>query len=91
MKTLDGRASLRATTPDRLPIVGRLAAGLWVSTGHGARGLTWSAWLAEYLASRIEDTPSPLPADLAEALRPERFDERAAKKLARKPARRQQR
>lgn len=91
LKTLDGRASLRATTPDRLPIVGRLADGLWVSTGHGARGLTWSAWLAEYLASRIEDTPSPLPADLAEALRPERFDERAAKKLARKPARRQQR
>lgn len=95
LATLDGRASLRATTPDRLPIVGRLADGLWVSTGHGARGLTWSAWLAEYLAARIEGTPSPLPADLAEALRPTRFDERSAKKLARKqarkPAQRQQR
>ena len=80
---LAGRASLRATTPDRLPIVGRLADGLWVSTGHGARGLTWSAWLAEYLASCIEGTPSPLPRDLARGLEPGRFDERAARKAAR--------
>ncbi|MCL7744032.1 FAD-dependent 5-carboxymethylaminomethyl-2-thiouridine(34) oxidoreductase MnmC [Guyparkeria hydrothermalis] len=80
---LAGRASLRATTPDRLPIVGRLSEGLWVTTGHGARGLTWSAWLAEYLASRIEGTPSPLPRDLAEGLDPMRFDERAARKAAR--------
>ncbi len=79
---LQGRASLRATTPDRLPIVGRIADGLWVSTGHGARGLTWSAWLAEFVASQIEQTPSPLPADLAEGLRPQRFDERAARKQA---------
>ena len=80
---LTGRASLRATTPDRLPIVGRLAEGLWVSTGHGARGLTWSAWLAEYLASCIEGTPSPLPRDLAAGLEPGRFEARAARKLAR--------
>jgi len=81
---LEGRASLRATTPDRLPIVGSLAEGLWVTTGHGARGLTWSAWLAEYLASAIQGTPSPLPADLVEGLRPGRFDERAARKAARR-------
>lgn len=80
---LQGRASLRATTPDRLPIVGRFADGLWVSTGHGARGLTWSAWLAEFLASQIEKTPSPLPRDLADGLCPQRFDERAARKQAR--------
>ncbi|WP_322520574.1 FAD-dependent 5-carboxymethylaminomethyl-2-thiouridine(34) oxidoreductase MnmC [Guyparkeria halophila] len=80
---LQGRASLRATTPDRLPIVGQVADGLWVSTGHGARGLTWSAWLGEYLAAQIEQTPSPLPRDLAEGLRPQRFDERAAHKQAR--------
>lgn len=81
---LTGRASLRATTPDRLPIVGQLAEGLWVSTGHGARGLTWSAWLAEYLASCIEGTPSPLPRDLAAGLEPGRFDERAARKAAKR-------
>ncbi|MFI9654276.1 FAD-dependent 5-carboxymethylaminomethyl-2-thiouridine(34) oxidoreductase MnmC [Guyparkeria sp. GHLCS8-2] len=84
---LQGRASLRATTPDRLPIVGRIADGLWVSTGHGARGLTWSAWLAEYLAAQIEQTPSPLPRDLADGLRPQRFDERAARKQARRGGR----
>ncbi len=75
---LQGRASVRATTPDRLPIVGALAPGLWVSTGHGARGLTWSAWLAEYLVSRITGTPSPLPRSLAAGLEPQRFAQREA-------------
>jgi tRNA 5-methylaminomethyl-2-thiouridine biosynthesis bifunctional protein len=79
---LEGRASLRATTPDRLPMVGELAEGLWVSTGHGARGLTWSAWLSEFILSRIEGTPSPLPRSLAEGLRPQRFEEREARKRA---------
>ncbi|MGM0515978.1 MAG: FAD-dependent 5-carboxymethylaminomethyl-2-thiouridine(34) oxidoreductase MnmC [Pseudomonadota bacterium] len=77
---LEGRASVRATTPDRLPMVGELAEGLWISTGHGARGLTWSAWLSEFILSRIEGTPSPLPRSLAEGLRPQRFDEREARK-----------
>lgn len=79
---LEGRASIRATTPDRLPMVGELAEGLWISTGHGARGLTWSAWLSEYLLSRIEGTPSPLPRSLAAGLQPQRFDEREARKRA---------
>ena len=79
---LEGRASVRATTPDRLPMVGELAEGLWISTGHGARGLTWSAWLSEFILSRIEGTPSPLPRSLAEGLRPQRFDEREARKRA---------
>ncbi|MDG4867531.1 FAD-dependent 5-carboxymethylaminomethyl-2-thiouridine(34) oxidoreductase MnmC [Guyparkeria sp. 1SP6A2] len=77
---LQGRASVRATTPDRLPIVGGLAPGLWVSTGHGARGLTWSAWLAEYLASRMAGTPSPLPRYLAAGIEPQRFAQRAARR-----------
>lgn len=77
---LQGRASIRATTPDRLPIVGGLGTGLWVSTGHGARGLTWSAWLAEYLVSRIAGTPSPLPRSLAEGLDPQRFAQREARR-----------
>ncbi|MFW6322213.1 MAG: FAD-dependent 5-carboxymethylaminomethyl-2-thiouridine(34) oxidoreductase MnmC, partial [Guyparkeria sp.] len=79
---LHGRASVRATTPDRLPLVGELVEGLWISTGHGARGLTWSAWLAEYILSRIEGTPSPLPRSLAAGLQPQRFDEREARKRA---------
>ncbi|MFO7582128.1 FAD-dependent 5-carboxymethylaminomethyl-2-thiouridine(34) oxidoreductase MnmC, partial [Guyparkeria sp.] len=79
---LHGRASIRATTPDRLPVVGELAEGLWISTGHGARGLTWSAWLAEFLVSCIDGTPSPLPRSLAEGLQPQRFDEREARRAA---------
>jgi tRNA 5-methylaminomethyl-2-thiouridine biosynthesis bifunctional protein len=77
---LRGRASARATTPDRLPLVGEVAPGVWVHGGHGARGLAWSAWLAESILASITDTPSPLPASLAATLRPQRFDERAARR-----------
>src|SRR5690606_2389629 len=30
-----GRTAMRATTPDRLPYIGMLEEGLWISVGHG--------------------------------------------------------
>lgn len=36
---VDRFVAIRATTPDRIPITGRLEPGLWVSAGHGAHGL----------------------------------------------------
>lgn len=47
--------------------------GLYLSLGHGARGLAWSALCAETLASAVNDEPSPLPRPLAQALHPARF------------------
>lgn len=76
---LTGRVGFRATTPDRLPLVGALpggasdaAAGAYTLLGLGSRGLVWAALAAEYLASRICSEPSPLEADLARALDPAR-------------------
>lgn len=77
--TLPGRVGFRPMSPDRLPQVGALAPGLWLLGGFGARGLVWSQLCAEHLASMMSGDPLPLESDLAQALRPQRFAERAAR------------
>jgi tRNA 5-methylaminomethyl-2-thiouridine biosynthesis bifunctional protein len=72
-----GRVSLRATSRDRLPIVGEMPgqSGLMINTGHGSRGLTWCPLLAEVLAASCCGEPNPVPLSLLRALRPERVIE----------------
>lgn len=101
---LSGRVGWRATTPDRLPLVGalpwsaeRLAAsphsrmeqvrllprerqaqgGLFVLSGLGSRGLTWSVLAADLLAHWVTGSPCPVEADLRDAMDPARFQARA--------------
>jgi tRNA 5-methylaminomethyl-2-thiouridine biosynthesis bifunctional protein len=77
---LDGRVGFRPMSPDRLPIVGPIAAndGLYVINGFGARGLVWAALCAELLASQIAGEPLPVEADLVRAVAPDRFAGRKA-------------
>jgi tRNA 5-methylaminomethyl-2-thiouridine biosynthesis bifunctional protein len=70
---LQGRVAFRATTPDRLPIIGALAPGLYAYTGLGSRGIVWSALGAELLASLIGGEALPVEADLVAAVSPQRF------------------
>jgi len=72
--TLDGRARIRATTPDHLPLCGELEPGLWVLGGLGSRGFTTAPLLGEHLAARLLGRPSPLPLHLSQALEPGRFE-----------------
>lgn len=61
----------RCTTPDRLPRVGPVGAGapgVWLNTGFGSRGLTWSVLCAEWLAARLHGEPWPVAASLAHPL-----------------------
>jgi tRNA 5-methylaminomethyl-2-thiouridine biosynthesis bifunctional protein len=74
---LAGRASVRATTRDHLPLAGRLAPGLFVLGGLGSRGFTLAPLLAEHVVALALGSPSPLPADLQSIVRPQRFAERA--------------
>ena len=84
---LHGRAAFRATTPDRLPIVGALPrdpdnpgerwAGLHVASGMGARGLVWGPLVAELLASMLEGDPLPVETGLGDAIDPARFIRRS--------------
>ena len=72
-KATGGRSSLRATTPDRMPYIGALDEGLYVSTGHGSRGLLSAPLGAEMIASAISREQSPVSTVLAAAVNPQRF------------------
>jgi tRNA 5-methylaminomethyl-2-thiouridine biosynthesis bifunctional protein len=75
MTAVSGRAALRATLPDRLPIVGAVGgqAGVYVAVGYASRGVVWAGLLGEALADQIIGQPSPLEADLMRAIAPQRF------------------
>ncbi|MFP5404256.1 MAG: bifunctional tRNA (5-methylaminomethyl-2-thiouridine)(34)-methyltransferase MnmD/FAD-dependent 5-carboxymethylaminomethyl-2-thiouridine(34) oxidoreductase MnmC [Gammaproteobacteria bacterium] len=70
-----GRAALRATLPDRLPLLGAPgdAPGLYVAAGYASRGLVWAGLLGETLADRITGQPLPLEKDVLMAIAPQRF------------------
>ncbi len=72
---LAGRAAVRCTSPDRLPLAGEFgtAAGLCVSTAHGARGLIGPPLCGEVIAAVLEGEPAPVSARLLAALDPARF------------------
>jgi len=73
-------AGVRCTTPTHLPSLGPLhrqtdageqeIGGVWVCTGMGSRGLTFSALCAELLAARIHGEPLPVEDRLARAMLP---------------------
>ena len=65
-----GRTSFRATTPDRLPYVGRVEAGLYVSLGHGSRGMISAPLAAEVIAAQLNDEMVPLTPELLRATDP---------------------
>jgi tRNA 5-methylaminomethyl-2-thiouridine biosynthesis bifunctional protein len=82
-RPLQGRASIRVTTPDYLPVAGAAPAsppGLFVLSGFGARGFCLAPLLAEHVAALALGAPSPLPQPLAAFVDPARFARRAARR-----------
>jgi tRNA 5-methylaminomethyl-2-thiouridine biosynthesis bifunctional protein len=80
---LEGRASIRATTADRLPLAGPAPGappGLFLLGGFGSRGFAMAPLLGEHVAALALGAPSPLPAPLAELVDPSRFRKRAARR-----------
>ena len=77
---VDGRVAFRAVTPDRLPVVGKIADGVYGAFAYGSRGLVWAALAAELIASELEGEPLPLEGKLVQALSPARFKMRAREK-----------
>jgi tRNA 5-methylaminomethyl-2-thiouridine biosynthesis bifunctional protein len=73
---LAGRAAVRCTSPDRLPLAGEVepGRGLCVSTAHGSRGLISPMLCGEVIAATLEGEPAPIPAQLVVALDPGRFE-----------------
>ena len=54
--------------------------GLWCVQGFGARGIVWSALMADLLVSQLEGAPLPLENDLVNAVDPGRFLIRPARR-----------
>jgi tRNA 5-methylaminomethyl-2-thiouridine biosynthesis bifunctional protein len=80
---LDGRASVRAATPDRLPLAGAApegTQGVFVLAGFGARGFTLAPLLAEQVAALALGAPQPLPSLSASIVDPARFSLREARR-----------
>jgi tRNA 5-methylaminomethyl-2-thiouridine biosynthesis bifunctional protein len=72
---LMGRASLRAATPDHMPLAGAMvgADGVYVLSGLSARGFTLAPLLAEHVAALILGAPSPLPRAVQTLVDPARY------------------
>ena len=72
MGELQAWASIRCTSPDRLPWVGPVDSenlpGLWLCTAMGARGLSWALLCADLLGSWAAGEPLPLKISHARAL-----------------------
>jgi tRNA 5-methylaminomethyl-2-thiouridine biosynthesis bifunctional protein len=78
---LEGRASIRAVTPDRLPLAGSAGApGLYVLSGFGSRGFSLAPLLAEHVAALALSAPSPISRAAANLVSPDRFARRAARR-----------
>lgn len=85
---LGGRVGWRLIAPDRLPLIGGLAAagapadqlrlqprrpGLIVCTGLASRGISWAALAGRLVAALALGSPRPLEAELLDAVDPLRF------------------
>jgi tRNA 5-methylaminomethyl-2-thiouridine biosynthesis bifunctional protein len=81
------RVAFRSVTPDRLPVAGEIAPGVYGAFAYGSRGLIWAALAAELIASRLEGEPLPVEGKLADAIDPLRFSRRAGSRGSR-PSRR---
>jgi tRNA 5-methylaminomethyl-2-thiouridine biosynthesis bifunctional protein len=72
-KPLSGRAAIRATTPDHLPLAGQVEDGLFVLGGLGGRGFGLAPLLAEHVVAGMLSLPSPLPRPLSCLVSPHRY------------------
>ena len=65
---LIGRASVRASFPGAMPLVGELSPQLYASLGHGTRGLITAGLCGEVIAAAACGQLLPLPLDVLSAL-----------------------
>lgn len=76
-----GRArATRTIASDRMPIVGELAPGLYVSTAHGSMGMVSAPFAAALIASRITGDFAPVDPAVAALVAPDRFRRRQARR-----------
>ena len=79
--SIEGRASVRAVSQDMMPLAGPTGlSGVYVLGGFGSRGFSLAPLLAEHVAALVMGAPSPISAEAAALVSPERFVWRAARR-----------
>ncbi len=63
-----GRSAIRTTTPSRVPYIGTLEPGLYVSLGHGSRGLLSAPLAAEIITDMATNAALPISSEIAQFL-----------------------
>ncbi|SFN97108.1 tRNA 5-methylaminomethyl-2-thiouridine biosynthesis bifunctional protein [Nitrosospira briensis] len=69
-RQLGGRASVRASVPGAMPLVGELSPRLYTSLGHGTRGIITAGLSGELIAAASCGQLLPLPSAVVNALAP---------------------
>jgi tRNA 5-methylaminomethyl-2-thiouridine biosynthesis bifunctional protein len=77
---LEDYADLRHGRQKQYP-AGKYLDGLYISTGHGSRGLTGCPLAAELLAAQINNEVLPVPQNVVDSLNPARFIIRYLKQI----------
>lgn len=74
---LQNRAAVRATTADSLPMAGPSSRpGIYLLCGLGSHGFSFGPVMGEHVAALVTGTPSPLTAEAAGLIDPDRFRRR---------------
>ncbi|XID74389.1 FAD-dependent 5-carboxymethylaminomethyl-2-thiouridine(34) oxidoreductase MnmC [Alkanindiges sp. WGS2144] len=75
MEHWQGRASIRAQSPDYLPLVGQVPGmpNIWTLCGLGSKGFSFAPLCAEMICAQIFNEVFPLPAAVMTAIKPKRF------------------
>ncbi len=70
-----GRAAIRAQSPDYLPLAGQINrhAGLWTLTGLGSKGFSFAPLCAELMCAQLLGEVYPVSASVAASVDPNRF------------------
>src|SRR6056300_120361 len=66
-------ARLRVGSKDRMPVAGKIQKSIYAIGALGSRGFSLGPILGEYVASLINDSPSPVSSGVALAIEPLRF------------------
>ena len=66
-------ANLRVGSKDRLPLAGKVEENIYAIGSLGSRGFSLGPLLGDYVASLINNSPSPISSGIALAIDPLRF------------------
>ena len=69
---IKGRVAIRATVPDRMPLLGEIDNNLFLATGYGARGLQYAPYLSQICVNLLWKVFPPCDSQTVNHLHPNR-------------------